>query len=828
MPTISIFGQLEMLTGLSNWAGTFLTNPLLAGIGLLAISVPIIIHLLNKRKFKIVDWAAMEFLLDAEKKNRRRVRLENLILLLLRCLAIFLLGLLLARPFFPTSMTAGLLNAEQFERIVLLDDSLSMQTRLGNDSIWELTRKKVIDLTNSLAGGSQDNSFTLLLTSRPDKPVYNGAHLSRESVTEINDTLGKLEASDQPTGLAAALKELEQHLSSQPANVNRVVYVVSDMRQQDWRASDESAESPAKILQRISKLAAASYIVDVGDTEDRNLAITAVKPEGTLVEGVSSRFDVSVSNFGSSEARDVRVKFIAGEALPLQNEIEKIAPGETVSTSFSFAFTGDEELDAAAAPGQLAPRKVRIEVASAAQGEDDRLPADSVSYFPARLVRGIPALIVDGDPSSAFGKAESFYLKRALAPNGPVPSGIAAEIVTESEFESLKLEKYQVIFLCNVYRLGEKPDETIAALEKWVAAGGGLVILPGDQIDEVFFNQHYFKDGQGLSPLKLENIKGDETDQTWSLLRVEQTNHEVLKVFAGQNNPFLDNVKLFRWWGAAAQKEQLGNQVAITAKLNDPDDSPAFAEKSFGQGRVFFSAVPADADWTNWTSDPSYLIVMQELVRYLSGDRGDQGLLRVAQPIKQPLDLTNYEIDASLEGPRERKANVQATAVEGEEEATPGQPEKEDLTSNLPIPDQSNATLSVATEPTVGELAQASDPKPAAPKGQPQGTVWRLEYPNTDWQGFYELKLARRGSMTPETILFAANVDPAEGDLRRADQGALKKNLSDAKVEIITAEKLGGVDSTGSKSEIWWYLLWGVVVVLCGEQLLAWWFGRGR
>ena len=63
---------------------------------------PILIHLLNKRKFKIVDWAAMDFLLDADKKNRRRIRLENLILLLsLRCLAVLLIGLLLARPFIP-------------------------------------------------------------------------------------------------------------------------------------------------------------------------------------------------------------------------------------------------------------------------------------------------------------------------------------------------------------------------------------------------------------------------------------------------------------------------------------------------------------------------------------------------------------------------------------------------------------------------------------------------------------------------------------------------------------------------------------------------------
>jgi hypothetical protein len=147
----------------------------------------------------------------------------------------------------------------------------------------------------------------------------------------------------------------------------------------------------------------------------------------------------------------------------------------------------------------------------------------------------------------------------------------------------------------------------------------------------------------------------------------------------------------------------------------------------------------------------------------------------VAQPIRQSLDLTRYDIDAALLGPRERKANVQATAGEKEGEQT----------------------------------------------------VWHLDYPQTDLQGFYELQLARKDA-PPETVLFAANVDPVEGDLKRADQTALKKNLGDAKIEIITAEKLGGLDSTGSSSEIWWYLLWGVVVVLCCEQVLAWWFGRGR
>jgi hypothetical protein len=135
--------------------------------GVAAISIPVIIHLLNKRKFKIVDWAAMEFLLDADKKNRRRVRLENLLLLLLRCLAVLLIGLLLARPFIPTSLTAGILSATQYERIVIVDDSLSMQARVGNSRPGPGSSIDAAD--GGLANDQSDN--TSRSSSRPnDQP----------------------------------------------------------------------------------------------------------------------------------------------------------------------------------------------------------------------------------------------------------------------------------------------------------------------------------------------------------------------------------------------------------------------------------------------------------------------------------------------------------------------------------------------------------------------------------------------------------------------------------------------------------------------------------
>ena len=105
--------------------------PILGGLAILS---PIIIHLLNKRRFKIVHWAAMDFLFEADKKNRRRVQLENLLLLLLRCLAMLLLGLILARPFFSSAMASVFGNELKFEHYVLLDDSLSQQVQAGNET----------------------------------------------------------------------------------------------------------------------------------------------------------------------------------------------------------------------------------------------------------------------------------------------------------------------------------------------------------------------------------------------------------------------------------------------------------------------------------------------------------------------------------------------------------------------------------------------------------------------------------------------------------------------------------------------------------------------
>ena len=106
----------------------------------------------QRRRFRIVEWAAMDFLIEAEKRNRRRVRLEQLILLLLRCLAILLIALLVARPFSQSQGLASLLMADaSFERVIVLDDSPSMQLQAEGKVTFDETKKGLVAFLRDLS-----------------------------------------------------------------------------------------------------------------------------------------------------------------------------------------------------------------------------------------------------------------------------------------------------------------------------------------------------------------------------------------------------------------------------------------------------------------------------------------------------------------------------------------------------------------------------------------------------------------------------------------------------------------------------------------------------
>src|SRR5258708_27816475 len=127
-------------------------NPLLL-FGILGIASPIIIHLLAKKKIQRVVWAAMRFLKNVVEKNQRRLTLEDVILLLLRCLLLILLALALARPSFKQGGFGGLGGSNE-AAILLLDNSGSMAQSDGVTSKFEKAKKASEEVLDALPGGS--------------------------------------------------------------------------------------------------------------------------------------------------------------------------------------------------------------------------------------------------------------------------------------------------------------------------------------------------------------------------------------------------------------------------------------------------------------------------------------------------------------------------------------------------------------------------------------------------------------------------------------------------------------------------------------------------
>jgi len=766
------------------WLGLGAVNTALLW-GTLLVASPIVIHLLSKRRFRIIDWAAMEFLLDAERRNRRRIRLEHLILLLLRCLAVILLALLVARPFLlPSGFAARAVDAARVEHIVLLDDSASMEARLGSKTVFDEAKRLLAEMVRETARERPGDSLTLILTSQPSRPVLNGQLLTRD---RVDGTVGLVEAlavSDTSATFDAALLALDEMLAHSQGTLNRLATVFTDLRRRDWLQDEDAAagEAPAKakaagkpegvaaVLRRLSKKVQGVTVVDVGGPWGDNLTVAEIAVrEKALVAEVPARFEVVVANHGEADVSDVDVTFTAGNSMPLRGSIDLVRAGERASVPFTFTFRQ---------PGSV---PVRAEIAA------DVLPRDNARYYAAAVREGVPILLVDGEPSSEYGETETFYLQRALNPPGDIISGNQVEVVTENQFEGTPLDRYQVIVLANLYRITENRR---VSLERWVRAGGGLVFFLGDQVDELFYNEKLHAKGAGLFPLALAGVRGDEAAREWVHLSESSANHPVLRVFEGAQNPFLKRVKIFRWWEGAPSAEAVkAGTVQVVASYDDPNGTPAMVEQTLGKGRVLAVTTSADAEWTTWPADPSYLVVVLELARYATRPTADEGAIRVGLPVRKTLDPSRYASTVRVE--------------------PPGSAEGLELQA-LPTED---------------------------------GKSLLLYYEDTARQGVYRLHLERRDG-SAETEHVAVNVDPAEGDLKPADRRAVRRLLGDAKrpspaeagasspreggIEVVAGHQFLARGTSGARVEIWRAMLFALVAALCIEQALAWWFGTRR
>src|SRR5262245_42945061 len=199
----------------------FFSTPLAAAATIAAVaSVPIIIHLLNRRRHRVVEWAAMRFLLAARRQNVRRLRIEQWLLLAIRCAIIVLLAVALAavtpwaeslwQRLMPGGGIAAPIVSGRTHKVLILDGTLSMTVRGADGTHFDRARRLAAELVRSSARG---DGFSVILVGTPIEAVIPGP---AEDAAKVEHEINGLRCSHGASDLAVALNLAEELIRRAP------------------------------------------------------------------------------------------------------------------------------------------------------------------------------------------------------------------------------------------------------------------------------------------------------------------------------------------------------------------------------------------------------------------------------------------------------------------------------------------------------------------------------------------------------------------------------------------------------------------------------------
>ena len=262
-----------------------LVSPGLFLVGAAAMSAPILIHLLARRRFKRIRWAAIEFVLSADRENRRRIRMEDWILLALRCAAILAIALVVSRPFLtPASGSARWGSLGRTERIFVLDDSFSMAYESDGRSSFARAKEAIHVLVASVRAQFPDDSVTLVRATMPRQPVEAGVYLDDEQTQVLLDRLEALAPAHRTTVPTDVVKALVEMLERDSELLNVAVYFLSDFQRFGWREATEkrpAGDMSGKVFDPLLAWAGDRRtlhvtLINTGDKQAENIALTAL------------------------------------------------------------------------------------------------------------------------------------------------------------------------------------------------------------------------------------------------------------------------------------------------------------------------------------------------------------------------------------------------------------------------------------------------------------------------------------------------------------------------------------------------------------------------
>lgn len=542
-------------------------------LGLIAVAVPIVIHLINLRRPQKVRFSTLSFLNELRKSTIRKIRVKQYLLMALRALAVLFLALALARPFLPPTLT-GTSSSDNPRAIgILMDNSASMSRVGANGPLIEQAQ----NVASTIVEGARSDDRFLVSRTNGEQSAINLQGASRAL-----QTIETVEAGNTGNFITDKFALLYERLQQAPME-QAIIYLITDAQQSQLQKFedlnfDKQADSKPVSFQ----------LVELGNVSQQNLAISDISLASRMLsQGTPVTIQVEVENVGEVAAVNQFVSLEIADRMAGQHQVE-LEAGQ--SREFSFEIVPDKVGDIAG--------KIIL--------EGDEITYDNTRYFVLRVPSSRSVLLLtEQEPGNRDFRS---YIKPALEAAKQTNTQIEFTEARVSDVEQSELFSHDVIVLDG---LEEIPEYWFDELQRFVQNGKGILFFPSEQGDITNYNAFF----QLLNAGEFQNINGEYASfKTVAEFDELVEGHPILdNLFDKQDEEqiSLDMPELFFYYDYNPP-DNTGSYTILKSQT----DASLLTEQRFGEGKLLISSFGADPGWTNFPVNPLFAPLYYRSVLY--------------------------------------------------------------------------------------------------------------------------------------------------------------------------------------------------------------------
>lgn len=583
--------------------------------GLLAGIIPVVLHLINRQRAKDLPFSTLRFLKISVQKTRRRRRVQDLFLMLLRVALLLLIASGLARPTL-TSLKSLLGGGALSAVAIVLDNSASMGIIDQGKPRFDTALAAARQILQEVRDGDEVALWVVCGPPLTETGRFDTQHDKIEQMLSACEERG---CSYERADLTVALSQARKLLASSKA-ANKEIYLLTDLQELSWDGmkkesqdlgpqDDESLSEEQRKIRDIPLV-----VVDCNRAPAPNSAVQGVELEATVpVAGLPIKAVVEVYNPSTIEQQRV-VELHVDSTREAASPTLKIPPGQRARHEFLFSFKS----------GGLHRGEVRL-------AGDDGNKLDDRRFFTMEVDQGIPVGVVVAQRHEIPYLDDAFYLEQALAPSSTGGAAIRTQFLKPGELLTEPLGGFVALYCVNLPALDADAAER---LRTYVEQGGNLFWIAGDNVEVEAYNRMNEQAQKSLLPAPLVDVRlaGPNLGRdTWNVSFLDKT-HRALRHLA-------EPASLYE---SILVEKHVRMDTKATAEartlLGLDDGQGLLVQRRVQKGTVTMLGTSTHKTWTNLPLRPIFVPLLALMTFEMAGVERGQNRVYAGSPLVLQFD----------------------------------------------------------------------------------------------------------------------------------------------------------------------------------------------